>query len=403
MNNDSVLQYKFSIYDLNIILIFVGYAVVSTLIPDINSAIVSLVFSIVSLICLIKSGVRISTNSRIGNIYIAMLILIILRTTVDLYVGSLSGISTNMKYFVMVYGYGVVLIPLLSIVSTYEKINWRLSLLIIWVLLLFVVGNGVNSSNIESHIAANGRVNMNDKLGSIAFAEKSSYLMMLSLMHFVFPISSKRVINYLVKILCIIGLVLSFYGFGRAASRGPFLAAIGVIVFFLYNNSKHFKTWIFVFAIATIFGSAIFISSFEKFAPVLFERIENTIEEGDEGRSMLVDEGIKMFKDSPIVGDNPLIIWDGGFTGRHNVFVDIALFLGIFGLIVYMALVLKLLLRIKNFKHSAPVPLFFYMVFISCMIRSFTSFTLLKEAIFSIMFVMTCIYTELEYKDKKIR
>lgn len=403
MNIDNRISYKFSIFDLNIILIFVGYALVSTIIPDVSSAVASLAFSVISLICLFWSGVKIKTISKVGNVYLAMIFLILLRTTVDLYVGSLSSVSSAMKYYVMVFGYGVVLIPLLSVISSYERINWRLSLLVIFFLLFIVVGYGVMTSSMESHIMANGRINMNEKLGSIAFAENASFLMMLSLVHLVSPPFNKGFIKNVVKALSILGLVLAFYGFGRAASRGPFLAAFAVVVFFLYNNSKHFKTWVFVLLFFAIFGSATVISSFEKFAPLLYQRIENTVEEGDDARSMLFDEGVEMFKASPIIGDNPLIVWDGGFTGRHNVFIDIALFLGAIGLLVYVVLILKLLFRIKDFKHSDPVSLFFYMLFVSCMIQSVTSFTLLKDAMFSIMFVMTCIYSELESKRKRIK
>lgn len=403
MKEDNCLQYKFSIFDLNIILIFVGYALISTLIPDINSAAISLFFSLISLICLIKSGIKIKTISKAGNIYLALLILILLRTSIDLLIGSLSDVLPAMKSYVIVFGYGVVLIPLLSVISSYEKINWRFSLLVIFVLLFIVVGYGVAFSTVDSHISENGRIGMNDKLGSIAFAEKSSYLMMLSLVHFVFPPAPKKLLKNAVKILSILGFILSFYAFGKAASRGPFLAAFAVVIFFLYNNSKHFKSWLFVLIFGAIFGSTTIFSSFEKFAPLLYARIEKTIDEGDDERALLFDEGIEMFKDSPIIGDNPLIIWDGGFTGRHNVFLDIALFLGIFGLVVYLVLIFKIIFRIKDFKHSNPVSLFFYMIFISCMIRSVTSFTLLKDAMFSIMFMMTCIYSELEYNRKRLR
>lgn len=403
MNIDNRISLKFSIFDLNIILIFVGYALVSTIIPDVNSAVASLAFSAVSLICLFWSGVKIKTISKLGNVYLALIILILLRTTFDLYLGSLSRVADPMKLFVMVYGYGLVLIPLLSVISSYERINRRLSLLVIFLILFIVVGYGVITSSMGSHIMENGRIIMNEKLGSIAFANNASYLLMLSLVHLVFPPSNNSVLKNVVKIFGILGLVIAFYGFGRAASRGPFLAAFAVVLFFLYNNSKHFKSWIFVLLFAALFGSATVISSFEKFAPLLYARIENTIEEGDNERTMIFDEGIEMFKASPIIGDNPLIVWDGGFTGRHNVFLDIALFLGAIGLVVYIVLVLKLLLRIKDFKHSNPVPLFFYMLFVSCMIRSVTSFTLLKDAMFSIMFVMTCIYSELESKRKRIK
>lgn len=403
MKEDLHIQSKFSIYDLNIILIIAGYAVVTTLFSGINSAIISMAFSIISLICLIMTGVKIKTISKAGNIYLVLLILILLRTTIDLYLGSLSDNLPSMKNYVMVYGYGVVLVPLLSVISSYEKINWRLSLLIIFVLMFIVVGYGVLSSTMDTHINENGRINLNEKLGSIVFADKASYLMMLSLLHLVFPPSNNRVLKTGVRILSIIGLVLAFYGFGRAGSRGPFFAAFAVVIFFLYNNSRHFKSWIFIFFIITIFGSATIISSFAKFAPILYQRIELTIEEGDEARTGLLEDGVEMFKASPIIGDNPLIIWDGGFTGRHNVFMDIALFLGVLGLVVYAVLVLKLLFRLKDFKHSEPVPLFFYMLFVSCMIRSVSSFTLLKDTMFSITFVMTCIYMEIEYKRKKLR
>lgn len=403
MNQNNRFLNKYSIYDLNIILIFVGYAFVSTLIPDINSAVISLLFSFISLICLIKSGLRIKTMSKAGNIYLALLILILLRTSIDLFTGGLSDVLPAMKYYVIAFGYGVVLIPLLSVISSYKRINWRFSLLVIFVLLFFVVGYGVMTSSMESHVTTNGRIIMNEKLGSIAFAENASFLMMLSLVHFVFPPAKKKLLKNAVKILSVAGLILSIYAFGKAASRGPFLAAFAVVIFFLYNSSKHFKTWIFVFVFFAIFGSTIVISSFKEFAPLLYRRIENTIDEGDDERTMLFNEGMEMFKDSPIIGDNPLIIWNGGFTGRHNVFIDIALFLGIIGLVIYLVLIFKLLFRIKDFKHSDPVSLFFYMIFISCIIRSVSSFTLLKDVIFSIMFMMTCIFSELEYNRKRLK
>lgn len=395
-------QDKFSIYDLNFILIFVGSAVASTLYSGVNMAAASAVFSLISLICLIKSGFKTKTISKEGNYYLVLLILIVLRTTIDLYFGSLSGVSSYMKLFVIIFGYGIVLIPLLSVISSYERINWRLTLPLTFLLLFIVVGYGVVNSSLDSSITSNGRIVLNEKLGSIPFAENSSYLLMLSLIQLVFPPFKSKFFKNVFKILCILGLVLSFYGFSKAASRGPFLAAFVVVLFFLYNNSKHFKSWVFLLIFFSIFGSVTIISSFEKFAPLLYARINNTIEEGDDERALLFSEGVEMFKNSPIIGDNPMIVWEGGFTGRHNVFLDIALFLGIIGLIVYIVLVLKILSKLKNFKRSEPVPLLFYMIFISCMIRSVASFTLLKDAMFSIMFVMTCIYVELEYKRNKL-
>lgn len=393
---NSQMTYNFSIFDINFILVFIGFALITTFFPDVNSAIVSLCISFISLICLFKSGIKIGTISKEGKTYLALVFLIILRTAFDLYVGSLSDVSSYMKYFVMVFSIGVMLVPMLSIISSYNRINWRLSFLIIFIILFVIVGLGVANSSMN--VTNNSRVNLNEKLGSIVFAENASYLMMLSLLHLAFPPFENRFLKNIIKIICVAGLVLSFYGFAKAASRGPFLAAFAVAAFFVYNNSRHFKAWLFVFIIAAVLGSATIVSSFKDFAPLLYDRIDNTIEVGDEERKLLADEGIEMFKESPIFGKNPLIVWEGGFTGRHNAFIDMALFLGVIGLVVYVLLVLKVLLKLKNLKQSDMAPLFFYMFFISCMIRSVTSFPLLKNAMFSVAFVMTCIFINTSLK-----
>ena len=387
------MHYKRSItiFDINFILLIIGFVFFTTFLPFVDSVTIRFIGLLISSICLFKSGFKIIVNNNSVNAYLFLLIIIVLRTTVDVFIGDLSDAPYEGKLLVLSYQYGVMLIPLLSVISSYQKINWLKCLFYIQLILFVVILMGVLNSDDASNINSNGRIGLNDRQGTLQFATNSSYLLILSLVLFMKSPLSVGPIRNIYKFICLLGIVLAFWGFSKSGSRGSFLASFVVVLFFIYNITNNFKYWLLLIG-GLVYAFSVSILSFAKnFAPVLFSRLAVTLEEGDEARQILFDSGMEKLRDSPFWGDNPLIIWDGGFCGLHNMYLDVVLFLGIIGFSVFIYLYLSLLLKLLTNKTRMPIALFFNMLFILFVVKGFTGLTIINDPLISLSFIMSCI------------
>lgn len=386
-------HYRITIFDINFILSFIGFVFFTTFFPFLNSIAIRAICLGVSLVCISITGISPKTHSKQANIYLVLLLVIVLRTTIDLLFGSLSEASGGGKMLVFLFMYGLMLIPLISIISSLSKINWSFCLLISQIILGVVIFQGVLTANVSDvYVLNNGRIGLNDRQGTIQFSTNSAYLLILSLVMYVNTPFTKTFLNNCCKIVAIVGVVLAFVGLAKASSRGPFLASLLVIVFYLYNITSHFKYWLLgIIGFITICSSSILLF-FKDFAPILFDRLLFTMESGDENRRAFLNNGIERFLDNPILGDNPLIIWDSGFAGLHNMYLDVALFLGGFGFLIFVFLYVVLFKDILSQKTNSPAPLFFYLLFVYFVIRGFSGLCLVNDSLISLSFIISSLY-----------
>lgn len=119
---------KFNLNDLNFILTFAGFPIVTTLLPFIPSVPYRALALVVALLCLINNKFKFPQ----GNLFKWFLVILIL---VDIRVGFefifADAMYSQAKSFGLLYVFGVTLIPSLAVFSGLSKLNWN-SLL--WIL-----------------------------------------------------------------------------------------------------------------------------------------------------------------------------------------------------------------------------------------------------------------------------
>jgi O-antigen ligase len=121
----------------------------------------------------------------------------------------------------------------------------------------------------------------------------------------------------------------------RAGSRGPLLALIIAIIFILVLPKKNY---VIVLSICTlfIFGFFFFFNDIleliSKISPVMTNRIQYTIEEGDNMRIGFFMEGINEFLNHPFTGSQALLYRQNGMpTYPHQLIIEAFMSTGIIG------------------------------------------------------------------------
>lgn len=384
MNNNRL---KFNIFDLNFICSIWGFVILTSVMPNVESLALRLLFLGLSVLCLTKTGVKLKTYSKVANLYIVLLILMLVRVSIDVLIGSLADAPTEGKQFFFTFSWGVMFIPLVSIVSSYDRMNWKSVFLVLHIVLFFIILSGVMSSGLESHIESSGRVSLNERQDSSALGDYSTMLFLLSLVQLVNAPFSKRGINIIYKLVCIAGIVVSFYGVSRGAARGAFVGYLVVIIYFSYCIRKHFSVWLVGSLVAVLTAFSAVLSWFSEFAPLLYRRMMKTVEEGDMSeREVLFQQAIDLIKENPLLPKEPIIIYNRFFT-YHELYLDVTLYLGVIGGALFVFLMLKTLFKIIQVKTREPVSLFFLTMFLVKAVRGLSGVSPLSDAMFNITFI----------------
>lgn len=387
MNNNKL---KFNIFDLNFICSIWGFTILTSVMPNIESIAIRIMFMALSVICLLKTGVKLRTYSKDANLYIVLLTLMLVRVSIDILFGSLSDSPSEGKQFFFLFAYGAMFIPVVSIVSSYDKLNWRTLFIVLHLFLFFIILTGVMTSSLESHIENSGRVALNERQDSSALGDYSTILLLLSLVQLVNNPFSSKGINWIYKLICIAGIVVSLYGVTRGAARGAFVGYLMVILYFTYCTNKRFSIWLAGVFATLLFASAALISWLSTFAPLLYMRMMKTIEEGDTSeREVLYQQAIDLIKESPLLPNEPLLVYSRFFT-YHQLYLDVALYLGIIGGFVFVFLILKTIFRIIIVKTQDPVSIFFLTLFMVESLRGMSGIVIFQDPMYNITIIFTC-------------
>jgi O-antigen ligase len=172
-------------------------------------------------------------------------------------------------------------------------------------------------------------------------------------------------------------LLILFFSLLFSQTRSAWTAFILISLFFIakYMNIKK--------GLIVITVSLIAILILEKYVDIsiiqniINNRIQNGIDTGGSGRKEIWIDGIKLFKEKPIlgygIGTFPYVfqrkyIPDGNFLrgefrAPHNIYLSILVEFGLIGLIVIVLIFIYYLLKIKNIymKNSFDLKEFFYL------------------------------------------
>lgn len=380
----------FNIHDLNFILTFSGFAIFTSITDSIPSIAYRAFALIVAIICLAVEKFRFGELPMALKVFLIIVIALDLNTSFHLLSEDTPFIES--RYLALLFIYGVTLIPVLAFVSGYNKIHWGSTLTILEFLLFFTILRGyMMSLNVDEE----GRMSLNERQSTLAFGDNSGYLLLLSICLLKY---STMIVNHIKRriwiVFLIVAIAVSVLGMARAGSRGPLVSAVmgSFFIFTALGIRRQMNTIILSVFFIVVFG--ISMQTLERFAPVLFHRMELTIEEQDtSGRDILFTEAIQKIEENPILGTNPVFLHIDGFNGYHNGYLEVGVGLGIAGLIAYISLCIWILMRLLFYRNrlKTPVLLFLSSMFFLSATRAMTGAGLLSNSNYTISVACACI------------
>ena len=396
-----IKDFKFNIFDLNFILSFCGFALMTSLPITINSVVYRAFALGVGLLCIAKGDLKILRKNRMLKTLVIMLVLLSLQTTVHMLFGVYSDSPyTNTKNMVLLFSYGVVLIPILGSIAGFGKMHWASTPTILLICLLYI---GVKGAMSPMDIDNTGRMSLNARQSVLALGDNGSFLLFLSACFLRFAKFSKSEDRFML-LLSIIGVVAGTACVVLAGSRGPFVSGLFCLIFIFSTLSV--KKGLIIGMVTAITISSIGLSSkmVQDIAPVLFSRMTNTVEDGDmSGRDVLFEEAINTMMDNFLIGTCPFEVNKDSFSSSHNGFLDVGVGLGVIGFFVYILITLNILLTLfKNRRLLKTTPLliiasFFYWNFA----RAMSGAGLLDNANYTLSVAAACYLVYYLRNDRK--
>ena len=381
---------KFNIHDLNFILTFAGFAIFTSITDSISSIAYRGFALAIALLCLINTRLQFKKIPRPLVLLLVLIVVLDFKTGIHLLLDETPYLTS--KYLALLFVFCITLVPLLAFASGYRRIHWMQVLFVLEILLVFTVLKGLIQTFGSTEDV---RFSLNARQSTLAFGDNSGYLLLLSTCLFIYLKRAKEKKKRRIgRLLLVLAMFISVFGIARAGSRGPFLAALLGEVFIFYTLSIRKKAYVLVVAAAAILFFGITGSSLRRFAPVLYSRMADTIEEGDmNGRQFLFSQAINLMKKYPISGDNPIIILRDGFTTYHNGYLDVGVCLGWIGFFFYVFLSIWIAIRLLSRRHliiSVP-QLFCAAQFFLSATRAMTGATLLSNSNYALSIACACL------------
>ena len=229
------------------------------------------------------------------------------------------------------YIFGICLPAVFSILISYDNIDLDKSLKWIYIGILITLFLTFFSKQYVFVSAEMKREDANIAFDTIGYVHLGTTGVILSL----FILSRKKLLLFK-KLGIFLFIGISLFSMLRAGSRGPIVALIFVMLFWLFVRGKNILIGT---TIVIVSGTLLFISmnsllnSIGKISPIMEARLKLTIYEGHtSGRDPLYQEAIQAFLDKPILGKQfALFNNQGGFIYSHNIILDTFMGLGIIG------------------------------------------------------------------------
>ena len=191
-------------------------------------------------------------------------------------------------------------------------------------------------------------------ISTLVLASVASNCLLLAII-FKSSFSKSKLTN---RIILLIVFAATMYVWGSLAKRGAILWFFVTLAIYYIFKSKNTKTTILKIGIISVIvyiSLPLIINGLETVSPLLAERIESTLVEGDTSGRMDEDGcfalSMLQFQESPIFGSyfrivsrNP--IWQGMYP--HNIILELLITFGITGLIPFIYFLCKILSKLRN-------------------------------------------------------
>lgn len=388
---------------INLSLIFFGYVFITTIfIPntyDDNNGFVTRYITLplrgIVLLCNLYVIVKNYERNKKFNIYIVFIFIFFLLylAVAAIYISVLGTTVERVYYKSSDYYYfiiGVTIIPFLSVLYSYKKINIEIfsnivvSMLIIS-LLISIYSNQALAKSIDlSYVRQQG----NKGLSSIEYGQAAVSLILISLYKSMNKKNNKKYIFFYYGCM-----LLGVYAMLKAGSRSPIISLLVAIIAIVLKNNKN--TFVNLFFIIVIFiGLLLFYDDIVKFigmiSPIMKMRI-NLLGHGDLNmRDVLFMDAVNQFIRAPLIG-NDIVLIDGSGAGwyPHNIFIESFMVLGVFGgLIMTILTVVTIMYSLYLLKNDKENTGLYAVLFFQHLVLSGVSGALQNSGVFFTLMVL---------------
>lgn len=282
---------------------------------------------------------KISSSRRATIIYIVLMLVYFIRILVDIFVRQVY-IQPGFQRVVLQYMF-IAMIP--SIWATARCAKYiDFNRLNQWLMIGGVLLLGVTVWNQNSLIAAEyeemARGEGNVALNSIGFGHTCVSVFIVFFSWIACNKEGKRIW----KAVLILLMVMSFVLMLRAASRGPLVSFVIVLLFFLFSRMKNKVVGLIISLVVILLvwvNMSTILEWLGSISPMMEQRMAATMYEDDSsGRDSLYKQAIDIFLQNPVLGKQ--FVLNNGFYS-HNSVLDLMIGLGFFGALVWLYLIWK--------------------------------------------------------------
>jgi hypothetical protein len=279
---------------------------------------------------------QISLSSRATSIYVVFMLVYFIRILVDIFVRQIY-LQPGFQKVVIQYMF-MAMIP--SIWATarcakyidYEKLNKWLMIGGVLLLVETVLNqNSLIAAEYEEMVRGEGNI----ALGSIGFGHTCVSLVIVFLSWIACHKEGKRIW----KAVLIIFMVLSFVLMLRAASRGPLVSFVVVLLFLLFSRMKNKAVGLIISIVVILLvwvNMSTILDWLGSISPMMEQRMAASMYEDDSsGRDSLYKQAFDIFLQNPVLGKQ--FVLNNGFYS-HNSILDVMIGLGFFGALIWVYL-----------------------------------------------------------------
>ena len=182
------------------------------------------------------------------------------------------------------------------------------------------------------------RVEGNAAMGSLNLG----YTCVICFVFFLSWIVSHNKESFWKKAFLLFFMAISIIIMLRAASRGPFVVFVFIILFCLFSRAKNKELVLIVSIIALLFlwlNISTILGWLGNISPMLEKRMASTVIEGDtSGRESIFGNAISIFLENPVCGKQ-FVLRNGFYS--HNSILDVMIGLGLLGALIWVYLIGK--------------------------------------------------------------
>lgn len=336
---------------LYVFLSLLGYSLATTLFMPLSSNAVvmssfvtypyrAIVFALAFFLIVTKPEVtRYVPVRQVTRLYVFFIFIYLVRILIDIYIRKVY-VEPGFKTTVIQYMF-ITMIPAIWATPKcvkyidYEKLNKWLVFGGVALLVLTVLNQ---NTLIALEYEEMHRVKGNAAMGSLNLG----YTCVICFVLFLSWIVSHNKESFWKKAFLLFFMAISIIIMLRAASRGPFVVFVFIILFCLFSRAKNKELVLIVSIIALLFlwlNISTILGWLGNISPMLEKRMASTVIEGDtSGRESIFGSAISIFLENPVCGKQ-FVLRNGFYS--HNSILDVMIGLGLLGALIWVYLIGK--------------------------------------------------------------